>query len=44
MSRSDGDALQDVLVWSGDLHGCLGEVGRLSRMSEICREALLDVQ
>ena len=43
MSSSVRLALKDVREWSGVPSGCLGVVGRPSRMSVSGREALPDV-
>ena len=43
LSSSDRETFPDVQEWSGDPTGCLGVVERLSRMSLIAQETLLDV-
>ena len=44
MAGSGRETLPYVREWSGGLPGCPGLVGRPSRMSEIGRETLSDVQ
>ena len=44
MSGTGPESFPDVRKWSEGLPGCLGMVGRLSKMSGSGRETLPDVQ